>query len=118
MDITRFLQEGAKFMAHDRPDIWNKETAFNSLTDMYSHLAGQDGDGQIDTGGFSLQKFDNTDDGIIEYHLHRKVLEFVYFEDENETLLTDWTDCSTMINIGLDIPKATFDEDLDTNPDD
>lgn len=116
MDVTRFLREGAKFMAADRPDIWTVDSAFDVLVKLFSDLAGQDGSGEIRVGGFALQKYVGTGDeeGLIEYNLHRQVLTFEIWEDENVTAVYDWTDCSALSNIGLDVPDP-FDSDLDND---
>lgn len=107
MDITKFLREGSKFLAADRPDIFDDiEDAFSTLSTAYSTLAGNDDDGEISFAGFVLQKFYR--DGVVEYHLHRRILEYQFFTDEDEVVLKNWTTCSALSNIGLDVP---LDED-------
>jgi len=111
MDVTRFLREGSKFMAADRPDIWDVDNAFDTLSHMFSYLAGLDESGEIGTGGFVLQKFIDIDNGDISYYLQRKILEFIVFEDENETTVMDWSHSSHLSNIGLDVPDPSIDND-------
>lgn len=98
-------------MAADRPDIWDISNAFESLSQMFSYLAGMDESGEIGTGGFVLQKFIDIETGDIAYFLQRKILEFIIFEDENETTVMDWSQSSKLSNIGLDIPDPSIDTD-------
>ncbi len=102
-DITRFLQECAKFMAKDRPDLWTVNTAFTNLTQWFSHLAGEDDSGEIGSGGFGLTK--RLYDGVVEWELHRKIVQFNNFEDDGETSIFNWSGGGTLVDIGLDIPE-------------
>lgn len=113
MNVTRFLREGARFMAADRPDLWNVEDAFDRLTQMFSYLVGVENSGEIGTAGFVLQKFVGVDDdeGVITWRLARNILTFEIFEEEGESLVSDWTDTSALSNIGLDIPDPSLDND-------
>lgn len=111
MDITRFLQEGSKFMAADRPDLWDQAEAFEKLVAMFSYLLDLEESGEVATGGIVLQKFFDEENDSVSWHLHRKILEFEIFQDESETALIDWTDESSLCNIGLDIPDQSFDID-------
>ena len=111
MDVTVFLREGAKFMATDRPDLWDAESAFEQLSSMFSYLAGVDESGEISTGGFALQKFIDLSSGDISYNLHRKILELNVFINERETSVHDWTTYSALNNIGLEVPDPFIDND-------
>lgn len=106
MDITRFLQEGAKAMAADRPDNWTTESALDQLLHMYNYLSDLE-IGEISTGSWALQK--RYLDGVVEYHLNKKILEFHYYQDENVSDLTDWSRGSKFFTLDLDIP---LDNDL------
>lgn len=103
MNVTKFLQESAKFMAHDRPDIWDADSAFKTLTSWFSHLAGEDEGGEISSGGFGLTKRDS--DGVIEYELHRKITQFCVYPEEEETSLFDWTTNGELVDVGLDLEE-------------
>lgn len=109
-DTTVFLQEGAKFMSRDRPDLWPEPAdAFRQLRSMFSYCAGEEESCSIGIGGFTLHKF-MTNEGEIEYALQRNILNFTIFEEENETLVYDFTKTSQLVDIGLNIP-----EDLDND---
>lgn len=109
MDVSTFLQESSKFMSADRPDLWTQETAFKTLTEWFSHLAGDEDTGEISSGGFALTK--RMYDGVIEYELHRKIVQFNIFEDEDsQTSLFNWTDGGSLVDIGLNIPDDIPDD--------
>lgn len=103
MDVSNFLKESARFMAADRPDIWNEESAFHTLVDWYSKLSDDEHEnGEICSGGFGLSK--RSEDGLIEYELNRKITQFNIYQEEEETSVFDWTNGATVVDIGLDIP--------------
>lgn len=104
MNVSKFLQESARFMASDRPDLWTPDTAFAALSAWFSDLAGEDNEGgEISSGGFALTK--RNSDGVIEYELHRKITQFCIFEEEEETSLFDWTQGGHLVDIGLSLPE-------------
>jgi hypothetical protein len=105
MNVSKFLQESAKFMASDRPDLWTKEDAFDLLSTWFATLAGEEGGGEISTGGFALTK--REDDGYIEYELHRKIAQFCVFPEEEETSLFDWSSGGSLVDVGLDLEEET-----------
>lgn len=108
MNVSNFLQQSAKFMSADRPDIWSVDTAFKTVTEWFSLLAGDDEGGEISSGGFAMTK--RITDGVYEYELHRKVIQFTVFDDEG-TSIFDWTRGGTLVDVGLNIVDEEDDYD-------
>ena len=103
MNVSKFLQESARFMAADRPDLWTKEDAFDILSTWFATLAGEEGSAEISSGGFALTK--RQEDQFIEYELHRKISQFCVFPEEEETSLFDWSSGGTLVDVGLDLEE-------------
>src|SRR5437868_1909123 len=74
-NLAKFINEGAKIMAIDRPDVWPDEAAaVATLSKWFSELNG-DQALSIERAGWVLFKHDH-DEGLTEYSLMRNVLDY------------------------------------------
>lgn len=100
-DLSKFIQEGAKFMAADRPDIYSVEEAADSLSRWFSNLSGFDPDDDnrhtaTGSGGFELTRFVD-EYGDSEYTLNRHIISFNPFE--NDPYIFNWTKNGALTDI-------------------
>lgn len=101
--LAEFINQSAKIMANDRPDIWSHSTAALALSEWVNDIttnkfkADDTSVMTVGTGGWEITRVvDSDDDGHFkEWTLKRQVLS--YFDDDTEpdtNEVFDWTTSS------------------------
>lgn len=120
-NFSIFVRAAARFMAADRPDIYNEDTAHRDLVTWYSELSSKDKPGSMGTGGFSLVKSVD-DEGDVYWMLSRHIVELSVFITETDSDVFDWTAESKLVGqVDLGVPvheEEDDDEGLDEDHED
>lgn len=106
-DFSKFIQEGAKFMVADRPDVFDTDSATEALSRWFSELSAHDMDNDnrpvsFGSGGFELTRL-VPEEGENEYVLNRHILSFTTYAGEGESYLFNWTKRGALTDILLDV---------------
>lgn len=91
-DFNDFLDEGAKAMAAERPDLWGFDEARSTLHRWSWELIEQGGPGSISSGGFVLSRDPSAPaEGEYDWSLTRNVVNFDSSDDcEDELRMFVW----------------------------
>src|SRR5690349_7285291 len=105
-DAIKWMTETAKFMAKDRPDLYDDETeAFADLSKIYDAMADTEGPTWTSWAGFNLVKHE--EDGIVEWDFTKKISTCAIFVDEGVCDVYGWTSKSGTIKHGVELPSPS-----------
>lgn len=96
-NMIDFLRENAKFMAADRPDIYNAESALADLISWYNHLDQSDDADYISSGGFTLSKEVSPDGHVVEYFFARLVSSAHIYVNDGDFDTFNWLSGSATV---------------------
>lgn len=106
LSVIDWLRESAKFMADDRPDIYNFESALYDLSDAVEQLRTLDNGYITNTflfTSYSLIRIADAE-GVEEFILSRKLSSVTLFTPEDDCLVLSHTD-------KISLPKVDDDYD-------
>jgi hypothetical protein len=105
-----FLRSTAEFMAKDRPDIYDVQTAITDLVTMMDKMRGMGEPTWTSFASYILMLHYEGDD-VEEWNFTRKVSSLTIFEEEGEVLVVGYTKNSGALKYGVDLPDV-LDDDL------
>lgn len=104
LSVIDFMRESSKFLYHDRPDLYESESA--ALNKIMSAM-----DNMRDTPGSGLTTFDDymliryQDDEVDEWDLVRKLSSVLSFHDEDRVWVASHTGASQALRFEVDLPS-------------
>lgn len=103
MNAIHFIRQTAEFMAKDRPDLYDVQTAISDLVKIM--------DGMREIGEATWTSFASyililtyEDDDIEDWNFTRKISSMTNFEEEEEMLVMGYTKDSGTFLHGVDLP--------------
>lgn len=106
-----FLRQTAEFMAKDRPDIYDVQTAITDLVNMMDKMRERKESTWTSFASYILMLHYEGDD-VEEWNLTRKVSSLTIFEEEEEVLVLGYTKGSGVLKYGVDLADVS-DQDLE-----
>jgi hypothetical protein len=108
LTVIDWLRESARFMARDRPDLFDEDTAMQVLDKYMNQMRELPGAGATSFEDYMLLRY--VEPGIEEWDLVRRLSSIVSFEDEDNVWVYSHTHDSDALALGVDLPAVEIED--------